>query len=140
MGKLKELGYPIVYKLWYYNEMNVNDIVMLKYNKETKRMKTIAVMTETCHSYITHPLTQPDIIEEPIFSLEYPSLTVFKDVLDEEVNLNEVSTMFENIVGEGYNLDKGTTVVEVNVGDEGIIDMEENVGDEGAIVVEVNWG
>ena len=69
LGKLKELGYPIVDKLWCYNEMNVNDIVMLKYNNETKRMKTIAVMTETCHSYITHPLTQPNIIEEPILSL-----------------------------------------------------------------------
>lgn len=49
LDKLKELGYPIIDKLWYYDEMNVNDIVLLKDDKGTNMIKTIVVMTKTCH-------------------------------------------------------------------------------------------
>lgn len=34
-------------------------------------MKNIALMTRTMRLYVLHPLSQPDIIEESILSLEY---------------------------------------------------------------------
>lgn len=53
--------------------MKVNGIVLLENDKGTRRMHTIAVMTGSCLIYVIHPLSQPDIIEEPILSLEYVS-------------------------------------------------------------------
>ncbi|KAI5433084.1 hypothetical protein KIW84_020392 [Lathyrus oleraceus] len=53
-GMLKDLGYSTVDKLWYYDEMNACDIVLLEDDKGTKRMQTIAVMTMECHLYVTH--------------------------------------------------------------------------------------
>lgn len=72
---LKNLGYPTVDKFWYYDEMNACDIVQLEDDKGTERMQTIAVMTREYHLYVTHPVLQLDIIDEPILSL----------VLDDEV-------------------------------------------------------
>lgn len=57
--------------LLYYDEMDINKVVLLKYDLGTKRMKTIAVMNENVQLYIIHPLLQPDIIEESILSLKY---------------------------------------------------------------------
>lgn len=64
LGKLKDLGYPVVASLWYYDEMDVNDIVLLENDKGSRMMKTIIVMVGTCHLYVIHHLSQPDIIEE----------------------------------------------------------------------------
>ncbi|CAK8575379.1 unnamed protein product [Lathyrus sativus] len=49
LDKLKDLGYPIVTSLWYYDEMDVNDIILLENEKGIRRMKTIVVVTKTCH-------------------------------------------------------------------------------------------
>lgn len=34
LGKLIELGYPVVESFWYYDDMEVNDIVLLKMIRE----------------------------------------------------------------------------------------------------------
>ncbi|KAI5433071.1 hypothetical protein KIW84_020383 [Lathyrus oleraceus] len=65
LAMLKDLGYPTVNKLWYYDEMNACDIVLLEDEKGTKRMQIIAVMTRECHLYVTHPVSQPDNLERP---------------------------------------------------------------------------
>ncbi|XP_050918036.1 uncharacterized protein LOC127135340 [Lathyrus oleraceus] len=154
---LKDLGYPIVDKLWYYDEMNACDIVLLEDGKGTKRMQTITVVTEECHLYVTHPVSQPDIIDEPILSLGLDDEVVVDVGAEFGVNETDVGTTVvqDSInVGAGFEVnetDVGTTVVqestnmgthvdddgtncdiEENVGDEGTkCDIEENVGDEG---------
>jgi hypothetical protein len=51
---LKDLGYPTGDKLWYYDEINACDIVLLEDDKGTKRMQTIVVMIGECHLYVTY--------------------------------------------------------------------------------------
>lgn len=63
--------YPKVESPWCYDAIVVNDIVLFKDDRGTKRMKTIVVINGNVHLYIIHLLSQPNIIEEPILSLEY---------------------------------------------------------------------
>ncbi|CAK8568500.1 unnamed protein product [Lathyrus sativus] len=55
LGMLKDLGYPTIDRLWYYDEMNACDIVLLEDDNGTKRMHTIAVLTGECHLYVKRP-------------------------------------------------------------------------------------
>ncbi|KAI5389584.1 hypothetical protein KIW84_075030 [Lathyrus oleraceus] len=113
LGMLKDLGYLIVDKLWYYDEMNACDIVLLEDNKGTKRMQTIAIMTGECHLYVTHLVSQPDITDEPILSLELDDEVVM-DVGDEfGVNETDVGT---TVVQDIINMALGFRVNETDVG------------------------
>lgn len=69
--ELTSLGYPTVNSLWGYNQMEFNNIVLSKDDMGTRRMKTIVVFIGTNYLYFIHPLSQLDIIEKPILSLEY---------------------------------------------------------------------
>lgn len=40
-SSLKDLGYPAVESLWYYDEMDFNKIILMKADFGTMRMKTI---------------------------------------------------------------------------------------------------
>lgn len=46
--------------MWYHDAIDINEIVFLKDDMDTKRMKTIAVINGNMHLYVIHPLSQPD--------------------------------------------------------------------------------
>ncbi|CAK8568047.1 unnamed protein product [Lathyrus sativus] len=149
LDKLRELGYPTIDRLWYYDDMIDNDIVQLENDKGTDRMRTIVVLTGECHLYVTHHVSEPDVIEKPILSLSHVSIlgeymcgegpamvnnqdetTVAKDVVGEvyEGGSNECgTTLGEDVVEEGTRVDE----VKENVGIEDNVGIEENVGDVG---------
>ncbi|KAI5427491.1 hypothetical protein KIW84_032773 [Lathyrus oleraceus] len=68
---LKELGYPIVESLWHHDAIEINEIIPLKDDMGENRMKIVAMVNGKVHLYILHPLSQPDIIEKSVLSLEY---------------------------------------------------------------------
>ncbi|KAI5437340.1 hypothetical protein KIW84_023450 [Lathyrus oleraceus] len=132
-------------KLWYYDEMNACDIVLLEDDNGTKRMPIIAVMTEECHLYVTHPVSQPDIIDESIISLGLDDEVVVDVGVEFGVNETDVGTTVvqdNTNVGVGFGVNEtnvGTTLVQRNknvgthVGDDGTnCDIEDNMGDDGA--------
>lgn len=92
-------------------------MVLLKDDKITRRIKTITELTGTMHLYVIHPIFQPKIIEELIISLEYNLVghnIVEEGTTDSELGKNNVeeATMFENVMDKSVNLNEGTTFVE----------------------------
>lgn len=69
--------------------------MLLEDDKGTKRMKTVAVTIGECHLYVTHPVSQPDIIDEPIISLELHDEVVVDVGDDLGVNETDVGTNWE---------------------------------------------
>lgn len=115
----------------------------------TRRMKTILVLTGTVHLYIMHPLSQPDIIEEPIFSLEYN--VVRSNDKYEDVNYGQESNVEFNCVEEGNvelrksNVEKEVKNEELNL-KEGVSTMLEDIvvdedsENEGTTMLEDSFG
>lgn len=79
---LKYLGYSIVETLRYYDSVNINDMVLLKDNLGTNRMKNIAVMIWNVHLYVIHPMSQPEIIN--LLSLSFKCNVVGPNDNEEE--------------------------------------------------------
>lgn len=57
LSDLKDLGYPKMDSMWYYDAIDINEIVLLKDEMEIKRMKTIAMINESVHLNVIHPLS-----------------------------------------------------------------------------------
>ena len=66
LGELKDLGYSKVESLWYYDAMDDNELVLLKDDAWTNRMKMIALINGNVHLYAMHPVNG----KEQISSLE----------------------------------------------------------------------
>lgn len=56
MDGLKDLGYLKVEILWYYDAMDINELVLLKDDARTNRMKLIASINGNMHLYVMHPV------------------------------------------------------------------------------------
>lgn len=56
--------------LWYYGVIDIDELVLLKDDIRTKRMKTIATINWFVQLYVIHPVGQPKIIDDSIISLE----------------------------------------------------------------------
>ncbi|CAI8610608.1 unnamed protein product [Vicia faba] len=73
-------------------------------------MKTITIITEEYHLYVTHLLSQPDIIDESILSLEFDDEVVVDAGADLGVNETIVDDdmaevgVNEDVMHEGFNL------------------------------------
>lgn len=42
--------------LWYYDAMDINELVLLKDDAGINRMKVIALINENVHLYVMHPV------------------------------------------------------------------------------------
>lgn len=127
-------------------------MVLLKDKKRTRRMKTIAVSTRTMHWYVIHPILQPNIIEEPVLSLEYnveegsietnlgknndKGTAGVDSVVDEWDILDDETSEVETVMDEEDILDKGNTKVENFVDKGDIMDKGTKVVDEGTTMVD----
>ncbi|CAK8578760.1 unnamed protein product [Lathyrus sativus] len=125
LGGLKDLGYPTIESLWYYDQMECNSIVELKDDNETRRMHTIDELTGEVHLYVMHPILQDEVIEEPILSLEY-NVEVGATGTEIGENYDEGTTCMENVVNKGDNTEKFPIKME-SVMDEGYIEVEADV-------------
>ncbi|KAI5412440.1 hypothetical protein KIW84_057205 [Lathyrus oleraceus] len=63
---LKDLGYSKVESLWYYDAMDDNELVLLRDDAGTSRIKMIALINGNVDLYVMHPVYE----EEQILSLE----------------------------------------------------------------------
>lgn len=68
---LKDLVDLTVESLWYYDAMDINEMTLLKDGLGTNKMKTFTQLTRSVHLYVIHPLSQLEMIQEFLFSLEY---------------------------------------------------------------------
>ncbi|KAK2382377.1 hypothetical protein QL285_069917 [Trifolium repens] len=59
----KELKYPTVDTMWFYDPQDLDELVLLEDDMGTNRMCNIAKMDGRVHLYLMHPLGEPDIIE-----------------------------------------------------------------------------
>lgn len=66
LDELKDLGYLKLESLWYYDAMDDNELVLLKDDAGTDRMKIIALINGNVHLYVIHPIYG----KEQILSLE----------------------------------------------------------------------
>lgn len=87
--------------LWYYDVMDINELVLLKEDMGTKRNKTIVTINGFVHLYVIHLIEKLEIIEKPILSLEYDVVT----------NGNEA----EKYTLEATNNEKNDTFDDVNL-------------------------
>ncbi|KAK2436909.1 hypothetical protein QL285_021871 [Trifolium repens] len=59
----KELKYPTVDTMWFYDPQDLDELVLLEDDMGTNRMCNIAKMDGRVHLYLMHPLGEPDIID-----------------------------------------------------------------------------
>lgn len=88
LSGLKDLGYKNMENMLYYDAMDISYMVPLNDDLRANRMKNTALMTMTVHLYVLPPLSQPGIIEELIFSLEY-NIVWPNEKFEENVILDE---------------------------------------------------
>lgn len=105
LSGLKELWYPTVESLWYHDATEINEIVLLKDDMVSKKIKTIIVVNGNVHLYVFHPIVQPDVIENSILSFEYNSVGPIEKVGNDvqKDNMDEVSNVTEDIFEESHN-------------------------------------
>ncbi|CAI8584689.1 unnamed protein product [Vicia faba] len=92
LGGLKDLGYPKIDSLWYYDAMDDNELVMLQDNAGTNKMKTIALINRNVHLYVMHPVFG----EEKVLPLENNVGT--KGVEDDNLGDDMLDELNNNVV------------------------------------------
>ncbi|KAI5447300.1 hypothetical protein KIW84_014959 [Lathyrus oleraceus] len=105
LGGLKNLGYSKVESLWYYDVMDDNELILLKYDDGTKRMKIIALINGNVHLYVMHPVYG----KEQILSLEN-SLGPNGDKFDEggATSVEDTTAVDQENSFENVNLNETT--------------------------------
>lgn len=89
-------------ELVYYDAMNISEMVLLKYDLGTSRLKNIALMIGNMHLYFIHTLSQHEIIEKLSFSLEY-NVVGSNDQEEEYVVESNVVALDEGVISEGMS-------------------------------------
>lgn len=69
LSGLKDMGYNDLESLWFYDPLEVNELIRLNSDIGTKRMKWIAFSEGRVHLYVLHTPDEPIVQEYP--SLEY---------------------------------------------------------------------
>ncbi|KAI5446902.1 hypothetical protein KIW84_014665 [Lathyrus oleraceus] len=106
---LKDLGYPCMESLWYYDAMDINQLVLLKDDAGINRMKIITLITRNVNLYVKHPVYR----EKSILSLEN---NVGSNGKEEESELRDKDSL------EDFNTLKNNKLDYLNNGVIGIFD------------------
>ncbi|KAI5417934.1 hypothetical protein KIW84_042531 [Lathyrus oleraceus] len=128
MGGLKDLGYPKMESLWYYDAMDINELVLLKDYAGTNITKLITLINENMRLYVMHPVYG----KKPLPSLENnvgPNDVEEDNLKDDTLNdlnngVNETFDdlgTFEDLNNLGDKFDEGGTT---SVEDRDALDQE----------------
>ncbi|KAI5422128.1 hypothetical protein KIW84_045545 [Lathyrus oleraceus] len=133
LGGLKDLGYPKVESLCYYYAMDINELVVLKGDAGTNRMKLIALINGNVHLYVMHPVNGKKSIlslENNVGSNGVEEDNLEDDTLDDLKNgvkrtFDDFGT-FEDLNNLGHKFDEGGTT---GVEDSDAVDQESSCED-----------
>lgn len=82
--------------------MDISEMILLKYDLGTSRLKNIALMIGNMHLYFIHTLSQHEIIEKLSFSFEY-NVVGSNDEEEEYVVESNVVDLDEGVICEGMS-------------------------------------
>jgi len=89
IGKVKEMGYPMIEALWYYDPNIDGEIARLRDDTGIRRMKNIAENYDRIHLYVTHPVCKPEIVAlDPL--IEYPIMAQHAKYTSPFIDENEM--------------------------------------------------
>ncbi|CAK8543317.1 unnamed protein product [Lathyrus sativus] len=122
---LKDLGYPKVESLWYYDAMDDNELVILQDDARTNRVKTIALINGNVHLYVMHPVYG----EKQILPLENNTGPNVENNVGPNIENNVGPTVLEDDSLEDDMLDELNNGVKGIFDDLGTIEELNNIGD-----------